>query len=71
MVQKSLKNCKPTFIEANVQLNSLTAISPIDGRYSEKTAALRPLCSEYGLFYFRVLVEIRWLQTLAKHSAIE
>ena len=54
-----------------MQLNSLTAISPIDGRYSEKTAALRPLCSEYGLFYFRVLVEIRWLQTLAKHSAIE
>ena len=48
-----------------MQLNPLTAISPIDGRYSDKTARLRPLCSEYGLFYFRVLIEIRWLQTLA------
>lgn len=48
-----------------MQLNPLTAISPIDGRYSDKTARLRPLCSEYGLFYFRVLIEIRWLQILA------
>jgi hypothetical protein len=39
MVLKSLKNCKPTFVEANVQLNSLTAISPIDGRYSDQTKA--------------------------------
>ena len=53
-----------------MQLNSLTAISPIDGRYSEKTASLRPLCSEYGLFYFRVVIEIRWLQTLAECSDI-
>ncbi len=54
-----------------MQLKSLTAISPIDGRYSEKTAGLRPLCSEYGLFYFRVIIEIRWLQTLAEHSNIK
>jgi adenylosuccinate lyase len=54
-----------------VQLNPLTAISPIDGRYSTKTDPLRPLCSEYGLFYFRVLIEIRWLQTLADHSDIK
>jgi adenylosuccinate lyase len=54
-----------------VQLNPLTAISPIDGRYSDKTDILRPLCSEYGLFYFRVLIEIRWLQTLADHPDIE
>ncbi|MEN9449503.1 MAG: adenylosuccinate lyase [Pseudomonadota bacterium] len=53
-----------------MQLNSLTAISPIDGRYSEKTDSLRPLCSEYGLFYFRVVIEIRWLQTLAECSDI-
>jgi adenylosuccinate lyase len=54
-----------------VQLNPLTAISPIDGRYSDKTDSLRPLCSEYGLFYFRVLIEIRWLQALADHSGIK
>lgn len=54
-----------------MQLNPLTAISPIDGRYSDKTEALRPLCSEYGLFHFRVLIEIRWLQTLANHPNIK
>lgn len=54
-----------------MQLNPLTAISPIDGRYSDKTDSLRPLCSEYALFYFRVLIEIRWLQALANHSGIK
>ncbi|MGC1854324.1 MAG: adenylosuccinate lyase [Candidatus Aquirickettsiella sp.] len=54
-----------------MELNPLTAISPIDGRYSDKTDILRPLCSEYGLFYFRVLIEIRWLQTLAEHAGIK
>ncbi|OJA00185.1 adenylosuccinate lyase [Rickettsiella grylli] len=54
-----------------MQLNSLTAISPIDGRYSDKTDSLRCLCSEYGLFYFRVLIEIRWLQTLAHEPHIK
>ena len=33
-----------------MQLNSLTAISPIDGRYGSKTADLRPIFSEYGLY---------------------
>lgn len=54
-----------------MQLNPLTAISPIDGRYSDKTTDLRPLCSEFGLFYFRVFIEIRWLQALAEHSVIK
>jgi adenylosuccinate lyase len=54
-----------------MQLSSLTAISPIDGRYSSKTASLRPLLSEYGLIYHRVLVEIRWLQALANHPQID
>jgi adenylosuccinate lyase len=59
------------FIEANfVQLTPLTAISPIDGRYFAKTAALRPLFSEYGLFRFRILIEIRWLQSLATQPLI-
>ena len=48
-----------------MDLTSLTAISPIDGRYAEKTGNLRKFFSEYGLMRFRVQVEIRWLETLA------
>ncbi|MEJ2646020.1 MAG: adenylosuccinate lyase, partial [Gammaproteobacteria bacterium] len=47
-----------------MDLTSLTAISPVDGRYGSKTEALRPIFSEYGLIRHRVLVEIRWLQAL-------
>ena len=53
-----------------MELNSLTAVSPIDGRYGSKTADLRPVFSEYGLIRQRVTVEIRWLQSLAAHPAI-
>ena len=53
-----------------MELSSLTALSPIDGRYSGKCALLRPILSEYGLIRHRVLVEIRWLQALAAHDAI-
>jgi adenylosuccinate lyase len=53
-----------------MDLNSLTAISPIDGRYGSKTADLRPVFSEYGLIRQRVTVEVRWLQSLAAHPAI-
>ena len=49
---------------------ALTAISPIDGRYANKVDELRPVFSEYGLIRFRVLVEVRWLQALAKHPLI-
>ncbi|HDP88440.1 MAG TPA: adenylosuccinate lyase [Thioalkalivibrio sp.] len=48
-----------------MELSSLTAISPVDGRYGGKTEALRPIFSEYGLIRHRVLVEVRWLQALA------
>lgn len=54
-----------------MELNSLTAVSPIDGRYGSKTAELRPVFSEYGLIRQRVTVEIRWLQSLAAHPAIK
>ncbi len=53
-----------------MQLSSLTAVSPVDGRYAGKTSALRPIFSEYGLIRFRVLVEVRWLQRLAAHEGI-
>ncbi len=46
-------------------VSSLTAISPIDGRYHSKTRALSRYFSEFGLIYYRVLVEIRWFQQLA------
>jgi adenylosuccinate lyase len=49
---------------------SLTAISPIDGRYADKVDLLRPIFSEYGLIRFRVQVEIRWLQALANQAEI-
>lgn len=48
-----------------MELSSLTAISPIDGRYSDKVAPLRSIFSEFGLLKFRVTVEVRWLQKLA------
>lgn len=53
-----------------MDLSELTAISPIDGRYGGKTAALRPIFSEYGMIRLRVLVEVRWLQALADHPGI-
>lgn len=53
-----------------MDLNSLTAVSPIDGRYGSKTDALRPIFSEYGLIHHRVLVEVRWLQMLSNNTAI-
>jgi adenylosuccinate lyase len=49
----------------DLPLDSLTAVSPLDGRYGNKTARLRLLFSEYGLIRYRVLVEVRWLRTLA------
>lgn len=49
---------------------SLTAISPIDGRYASKVDDYRPIFSEYGLIRYRVEVEVRWLQALANHPQI-
>jgi len=48
-----------------MDLFSLTAVSPIDGRYSAKTINLRELVSEYGLIKARVRVEAEWLSFLA------
>jgi adenylosuccinate lyase len=58
------------FPELIMELIPLTAVSPIDGRYASKTASLRGIFSEYGLIYHRVLVEVRWLQSLAAHDQI-
>ena len=53
-----------------LDLTPLTAISPIDGRYADKTQPLREVFSEYGLIKYRVMVEVRWLQYLAQHPEI-
>jgi adenylosuccinate lyase len=44
-----------------MELNTLTALSPVDGRYFTKTSALQPLLSEFGLMKARLTIEIRWL----------
>ena len=54
-----------------MELSSLTAVSPVDGRYGDKVSALRGIFSEFGLLKFRVQVEVRWLQKLAAHAAIK
>jgi adenylosuccinate lyase len=49
-----------------MELNSLTAISPIDGRYHAKTSQLRLYFSEFGLIRYRVLVEVEYFISLAE-----
>ena len=43
----------------------LLALSPLDGRYAGKLAALRPLLSEFGLMHRRVQVEVEWFIALS------
>lgn len=54
-----------------MDLTTLTAISPIDGRYAGRTAPLRDIFSEYALIKHRVIVEVRWLQHLAAEKTIK
>ncbi len=51
-------------------MNALTALSPLDGRYTDKTSALTPVFSEFGLIRYRVLVEIEWLAALCAEPGI-
>ena len=53
-----------------MSLNSLTALSPVDGRYANRCAELRELFSEAGLVRARVRVEIAWLHALGTHPGI-
>lgn len=48
-----------------MELSTLTAISPLDGRYASKVKELRSIFSEYGLMRFRVQVELVWLKHLS------
>src|ERR1700744_1965553 len=49
-----------------MELNSLTAISPIDGRYRHQGQELDEYFSEYALIRYRVLVEVEYFLFLAK-----
>src|SRR5690554_1656697 len=51
-------------------LDPLLALSPLDGRYAGKVAALRPVFSEFGLIHARVRVEVEWLLALAAEPGI-
>ncbi len=51
-----------------MHLDTLTAISPIDGRYRNKTAELSQYFSEYALIKYRLQVEVKWLQFLTEQK---
>lgn len=53
-------------IKERMKLEALTAISPIDGRYREKTDLLAGYFSEYALIRYRVRVEIEYFITLCE-----
>jgi adenylosuccinate lyase len=57
-------------VYTGMNISTLKAISPADGRYAEKVEDLRGIFSEYGLIRFRVLVEVRWLQCLSEEAAV-
>jgi adenylosuccinate lyase len=54
-----------------MQLNSLTAISPIDGRYRRHTDSLAPFFSEFGLIHYRVKVEIEYFIALCEKPLLQ
>lgn len=58
----------PTALVASkeLSLSEVTAITPIDGRYSRDTRILRPYFSEYALIRGRVFVEIKYLEALSE-----
>ena len=54
-----------------MQLSTLNALSPLDGRYAKKVDNLRQYFSEFALIKFRVEVEIKWLISLSDEKAIK
>src|SRR5260370_8706084 len=55
----------------NEQDEALMAVSPIDGRYRNRTRALADYFIEYALIRYRVRVEIEWYLALAANPAID
>lgn len=54
-----------------MKLSSLNAISPIDGRYSERLKKLRSIFSEFALLKYRIKIEIHWIKKLASCPKIK
>lgn len=53
-----------------MELNTLTALSPLDGRYAKQIEPLRGVFSEFGLMRCRIQVELEWLKALAAEPSI-
>ena len=53
-----------------MELNELSAISPIDGRYRSKTSQLDSIFSEFGLIKYRTLIEVEWLKAMSLNPDI-
>ena len=53
-----------------MDLNALTALTPLDGRYRRTGDKLAPYFSEYGLIKYRVKVEVEWLKALSAEPVI-
>lgn len=51
--------------------SSLTAVSPLDGRYIDKAAPLSPYFSEAALMKYRIIVESQWLLHMLENKIIE
>ncbi|KAH6774130.1 L-Aspartase-like family protein [Perilla frutescens var. hirtella] len=54
----------------DLELSSLAALCPLDGRYWSKVKDLAPFMSEFGLIKYRVLVEVKWLLKLSQISGV-
>src|SRR5690349_24421100 len=61
----------PPLMTSTASSSTLSALSPLDGRYASKTDKLRPILSESGFMHNRVKVEINWLQALSQAGFAE
>ena len=52
-------------------MNNLLNISPIDGRYHEKTKELSDYFSEYALIKYRIIIEIKWLIYIIENNIVD
>ena len=55
----------------SMSLTSLTAISPVDGRYRSKVSELAPYFSEFGLIKYRVIIEVEYLIALVEAGVLD
>ena len=53
-----------------MKIDTLKALSPLDGRYNHVNTHLRDILSEYGLIKYRIRVEIEWFIHLSKQKSI-